>query len=108
MNKSDGRWWYYENILCSEEFPQKLPLSALEAMRLPQVPPELKSILSVRWKNKNRFLAQNAGEAFLDQKRIPIIEIKLKGKDFGITEEFPYHEAYKEIEFFIETAKELL
>lgn len=106
MNKSETRWWYFDNFINSEEYPSKLSFAELEKMKLPIVPKELKSILSVRWKNKDRFLANNASEAFINKKNIPLIEIKLK--NFGISEEYAYHDAHQEIQFFIETAKELI
>lgn len=86
----------------------RLPMEALTAMSLPEVPEELSRLLSVTWKGRGMTPATSAVGAITDKSGQPIAVATLVYKKYIHEEDIPFKDIHREVGIFVEVAKDLL
>jgi hypothetical protein len=86
---------------------QNLPVETLQEMELPEVPEDLKDILSIKWKSKFGVAAPSAIAAVADKKGQPLVVFSLKYRSYLHEEEHPFKHIMNEFDIFSSAAREL-
>lgn len=88
----------------------RLPVEALAAMKLPEVPEDLQSkgrpVLAVSWKGRGGIPAPSALAAQKNKKGFPIAVVNMVFKSKIIEEEYSFVELGDEFPIFVEVARE--
>lgn len=87
---------------------QRLPMDMLQNMELPEVPDELKGVLSVNWKGKYGIPAPSAVAALTNKSGWPMVVFSMVWHSKIIEEEYPFKTAKSEFEIFSQVAQENL
>jgi hypothetical protein len=90
-----------------DQTTMRLPTEVLHSMELPQVPKNLKHVLSISWKGRG-VPAPSAVAALTDKKGYPMVTLTLLFGRKVIEEEHNFYNAVREFDIFREVAEEIM
>lgn len=87
---------------------QRLPLETLLEMNLPNIPNNLRHLISISWNGKLGIPAPSAAAALTNKNGQPLVTISIIWKQKIIEEQHAFKDAVREFKIFTELAKENL